>query len=122
MRKTKNLLESFHHAAYGLWHCIKNERNIRIHLCMGVLAIFLGFVLHINYFEYLVLFLVIGAVIVSEMINTAIENVVDLVTQEYHPLAKIVKDITAGAVMFSCIVALFIGGVIFLPRITNLFL
>lgn len=121
MRKTKNLAESFYYAGEGLIHCLKHERNIRIHLTMGVIALILGFCLGINHYEFLVLLLLIGAVIVSEMINTAIENVVDLVTSEFHPLAKIVKDITAGAVMFSCIIAVCIGLIIFIPHIVELF-
>lgn len=120
MKKTKNLRESFGHAFDGFWHCVKHERNIRIHLTMGFLALVLGIVFQISRSEFLILFLLIGAVIVSEMINTAIENVVDLVTEEYHPLAKTVKDITAGAVLFSCIVAVCIGFVIFVPHILAL--
>ena len=90
--KTKNLWESFHHAFDGLMHCIRHERNIRIHLTMGCLALILAVAL-----------------------NTAIENVIDLVSPEFHPLAKIVKDITAGAVLFSCIAAVIIGCLIFIP-------
>ncbi|MDO4542170.1 MAG: diacylglycerol kinase family protein [Bacillota bacterium] len=121
MKKTKNIAESFYHAGQGLIHCIKYERNIRIHLLMAVIALILGLVLKINHYEFLVLFLLIAVVIVSEMINTAIENVVDMITEDFHPLAKVVKDITAGAVMFSCLVAVCIGLIIFVPHILELF-
>ena len=113
--KTKNLWESFHHAFDGLMHCIRHERNIRIHLTMGCLALILAVALSVKPIELVVLVLIIAAVIVSEMINTAIENVIDLVSPEFHPLAKIVKDITAGAVLFSCIAAVIIGCLIVIP-------
>ena len=120
MKKSANLFASFGHAFDGFLHCIKHERNIRIHLCMGILALLLGFVFEISHGEFLVLFLLIGAVIISEMMNTAIENLVDLVTEEFHPLAKIIKDITAGAVLFSCLIAVCIGLMIFIPHILAL--
>lgn len=121
MNKTKNIGESFYHAGQGLVHCLKNERNIRVHLTMAIVALVLGVALDINHYEFLVLLLLIAVVIVSEMINTAIENVVDMITEDFHPLAKVVKDITAGAVMFSCIVAVCIGLIIFIPHIIELF-
>ncbi len=83
--KTKNLWESFHHAFDGLMHCIRHERNIRIHLTMGCLALILAVALSVKPIELVVLVLIIAAVIVSEMINTAIENVIDLVSRILLP-------------------------------------
>lgn len=113
--KTKNFTESFGHALDGLLHCIRHERNIRIHFVTGCIVFILALVLSMRIVHMMILVLVIAMVIICEMINTAIENVIDLVSPEYHPLAKIVKDITAGAVLFASIAAVIVGCLLFIP-------
>ncbi|MBQ6810246.1 MAG: diacylglycerol kinase family protein [Firmicutes bacterium] len=117
MKKAASFWESFGYAREGLKHCVKKERNFRIHMVMGVLAFSLGLVLRLTPAELAILLLLIGLVLISEMLNTALENLVDLCTEEYHPLAKVVKDVAAGAVLLLCIVAVLIGIVIFVPHI-----
>lgn len=121
MRKASSFSESFGYACQGLRHCIKSERNFRIHMCMGVLAFLLGIVLGITRVELAVLLLLIGLVLIAEMVNTALENLVDLCTDTYHPLAKVVKDVAAGAVLLLCCVAVLVGIVIFVPYLIPIF-
>ncbi|MBQ1252455.1 MAG: diacylglycerol kinase family protein [Firmicutes bacterium] len=120
MKKAANFWESFGYAREGLKHCIKKERNFRIHMVMGVIAFALGLFLRLTPGELAILLLLIGLVLIAEMLNTALENLVDLCTEDYHPLAKVVKDVAAGAVLLLCVVAVIIGIVIFVPHIWNL--
>ncbi len=121
MRKTRNLRESFYYALQGIGHCLRHERNIRIHLVVAALALFMAWLLRLGTGEFAVILLTIALVIGFEMMNTAVENAMDLVSPNYHPLAKIVKDVMAGAVFFACFVAVVVGIVIFLPHLRNIF-
>ncbi len=121
MRKTRNLRESFYYALQGIGHCLRHERNIRIHLVVAALALFMAWLLRLGTEEFAVILLTIALVIGFEMMNTAMENAMDLVSPNYHPLAKIVKDVMAGAVFFACFVAVVVGIVIFLPHLRNIF-
>lgn len=115
--KQGRLLKSFQYAMAGIWAGVRCERNIQLHYCAAVLVMLCGWYWEIEKGEWLVLLMTIGIVISLEMINTAIEKTVDLVTSEYRPLAKMAKDIAAGAVLiFSCM-AVLIGAIIFLPYI-----
>ena len=98
---TKKMWESFRNAFSGFRHCVKNERNFRIHISAAILAYMLSNYYQFTDSEMVMLTLVIGLVIISEMFNTAVEAIVDLVTEEYHELAKKAKDVAAGAVLFS---------------------
>ncbi|MBR5328614.1 MAG: diacylglycerol kinase family protein [Firmicutes bacterium] len=120
MKKAESFWESFGYAREGLKHCIRSERNFRIHMVMGVIAFTLGVVLQLTRAELAILLLLIGLVLIAEMLNTALENLVDLCTEDYHPLAKVVKDVAAGAVLLLCIVAVLIGIIIFVPHIFDL--
>ncbi len=93
---------------------------MHIHLIIAVLVVIFGWILHINLFEWLLCLLCFALVITAEMINTAIENIVDLVSPECHDLAGKAKDIAAGAVLITAIIAASIGLIIFLPKILNL--
>lgn len=94
---------------------------MRIHFGVGVLAVSSGFIFRIENFEWLALVIVIGFVFILEIINTAIETLVDLYTEEYHHLAKVAKDTAAGAVMVAAIMSVCVGLIIFLPKIINWF-
>ena len=117
--RARTLLESFNYALAGFFYAIKTQRNMRIHYLMGVLVFLLGYVLDLSSVELTVLVLTIGLVIIAEMINTAIEVVVDLVTQEYHPLAKTAKNVAAGSVLVAAMVAVVIGFLLFFDKITH---
>jgi diacylglycerol kinase (ATP) len=111
-----NLLVSFKYAWTGISYAFRTQRNFRIHTIIGTLAIGLGLFLHLTTIEVAIIGLTIGAVMTMELLNTAIESVVDLtVGQSYHDLARIAKDCAAAAVLISAIVALFVAAILLLP-------
>ncbi|WP_312093230.1 diacylglycerol kinase family protein [Niallia sp.] len=110
-------LSSFRLAILGILTAIKQERNVKIHLVISILVIVLGILNNLSKYEWMFIAFCIGLVICLELVNTAIERVVDLVTGEYHPLAKEAKDIAAGAVFVAAILSVVIGGIIFIPKI-----
>jgi diacylglycerol kinase (ATP) len=102
----------------GVSYAFQTQRNFRIHVIVGGVAIGLGIFLHLSVVELAVIGLTIGAVLAMELLNTAIESVVDLtVKQSYHDLAKIAKDCAAAAVLVSSIAALLVAGFLMLPRL-----
>lgn len=109
----KSIIKSFQYAIKGFAFCLKNERNMKIHLSSAILIIFFGIIYGISKLEFMFIVLAIGVVISSEMINTSIEQFVNLNVTQYNSIAKIVKDVAAGAVFVNSIVALFIGIIIF---------
>ncbi|QFT89894.1 Undecaprenol kinase [Bacillus sp. THAF10] len=113
--------KSFQFALEGLQHVIKTERNIKIHICIAFLVILLSLFFQITTTEWAIVFLVIGMMVVIEIFNTAIENVVDLVTKEYHPLAKIAKDVAASAALVFACISFIIGVILFSPYLLNIF-
>ena len=111
-----NLFTSFRYAWAGILYATRTQRNFRIHLVIGLVALSLGIILHISALEAAIVAVTISAVLVMELMNTALESVVDLtVGQTYHELAKIAKDCAAGAVLISAIAALLVAGFIYLP-------
>lgn len=117
MHKNHPLTESIGYAADGIKFAFAEGRNFKIQIGFAVLTIILGYVLHINSFEWLSIILIIATVLILELINTAIETVVDMVSLKFHPLAKITKDCAAGAVLVASIASIFVGVIIFLPKI-----
>ncbi|HEY9810102.1 MAG TPA: diacylglycerol kinase family protein [Halomicronema sp.] len=111
-----NLWISFKYAWAGLVYAFRTQRNFRIHVLLGSVGIGLGFFLQRSRVEMAVIGLTIGAVLAMELINTALESVVDLtVQQSYHELAKIAKDCAAGAVLISAFAAILVAGSILVP-------
>jgi len=111
-----NLLLSFKYAWTGISYAFITQRNFRIHTIIGTLAIGLGLFLQLTRVEIAIIGLTIGAVIAMELLNTAIESLVDLtVGQSYHDLAGIAKDCAAAAVLISALVALFVAGILLFP-------
>ena len=121
-RSFKRLIKSFKYAAEGFIYTLKNEQNLIVHICTAVMAIIFGLIFRISIVEWLFILIIIGLVFCSELINTSIEALVDLVSPEKHPLAKIAKDAAAGAVLCLCAVALIGGLIIFVPKIIGIFL
>jgi len=115
--KANSFLQSFQYALSGLWYTVCSQRNMKIHLAAAGLALAFAWCFDFEPWEYAVLVLTIGAVLVAEAINTAIETVVDLISPERHPLAKLAKDIAAGAVLISAAVSVFTAYLLFWPRI-----
>lgn len=100
-------------AINGVVYTLKKERNIKIQLLFAILAIILGIVLKLSLLEWVILIITIFIVIITELINTAIEVTVDLITLEYNEKAKIAKDVAAGAVFCSAINSVIVGVLIF---------
>lgn len=111
------LFKSFKYAYEGLKYAFKYEQNILVHFLATILVIIVGIFFKISMTEWLVLTLIIGLVIATELINTSIEATIDLVTKETHPLAKIAKDTAAAAVLVFGLTAIVIGCIIFVPKI-----
>jgi len=107
------LIKSFGYAYQGLIAAIKDQINLRIHLGVAVMVVIAGFYFRLTTMEWALILIATGLVISLELINTAIENLVDLVTLERKPLAGKIKDIAAAAVLVSSVVALVVGLVIF---------
>lgn len=112
--------ESLGHALDGIKYTINHERNFKIELFFAIAVTIMSFILKVSIIEWGILVLVISMVLALEMINTAIERCVDLVTKEYKELAKNAKDIAAGAVLVMSMFSVVIGIIIFLPKIINL--
>lgn len=110
---------SFNHALDGFVHNIKTQPNFRFHLIATVCVVLLGIYLEISAIEWLVIIFTVNMVLVAEMVNTAIEAIVDLITLETRQDAKIAKDVSAAMVLVSAIMAIAIGLFIFLPKIMN---
>ncbi|MBC3889819.1 diacylglycerol kinase [Acetobacterium paludosum] len=117
----RKLTKSFSYAIDGIKYTIKSQPNMRIHLGVGTIAIAAGIAFRIASYEWLALVIVIFFVFILEILNTAIETLVDLYTEDYHHLAKVAKDTAAGAVMVAAIMSVCVGLIIFLPKIVNWF-
>jgi diacylglycerol kinase len=110
----------FKYAGEGLLYALRTQRNFRFHLVMAIVVVLAGYWLQLSYAAWAVLMLTIGFVVVTEMVNTAAETLVDMVSPDYHPLAKQVKDLAAGAVLVTAIVAVGVGPMILGPPLLAL--
>jgi len=117
----KSRFNSFRYAFNGLRSLIRNEHNARIHLMALLGVIILGIILKISFPEWCLLSIVIGLVFVAELFNTALETLSDIVEHEWNDKIKNVKDYAAAAVLVSAIVSVIVGGLIFIPRLLDLF-
>lgn len=117
----KKFLNSFTYPIKGLKYAYRNEQNLAFDSFMAIFVIVMGIIFKISVVEWAFLIFTVGLVISAELFNTAIEAVVDLVTEEYHPLAKVAKDTSAAAVFILAIVAVIVGIIIFLPKVISLF-
>ncbi len=113
----KKRIQSFGYAGRGIGLVVSKEANMKIHLAVAVLVVMAGFYFQISIAEWIACLFCFGLVFTTEMINTAIENVVDLASPKQHELARNAKDIAAGAVLVSAIVSAAIGLIIFVPKV-----
>ena len=104
----------------GIGYVTKSEKNFKREIALGIIALILSYILKIDKIEFIIVLTMICLVLTAEIINTAIERTVDLVTKEYHELARIAKDVSAGSVLVTSIFALIIGIIIFIPKIITL--
>ena len=117
----KSLSRSFGYSLEGFLHALRQNRNLRIHLIVAMVVVILSIFFRINKYEMSILGVVILLVISSEMINTAIEEMVNLITQEHKKEARIAKDVAAGMVLVAAVGSVIIGSIIFTPYILKLF-
>lgn len=117
----KRLIFSFKYAAEGVWFAFTNNQNLQIHVAIAILVILMSIVFRINGFEMGILGVIILLVIAAEMINTSIEEMVDLITTEHRQEAKIAKDVAAGMVLVTSIGSIIVGILVFLPHILRMF-
>lgn len=110
---------SFSDAVQGIMHVARQERNMRVHIVLGLLVVIFATVLGVSRLETLALVLTIGIVLMAELINTAIEEVVNLITPDFHPLAGVIKNIAAGAVLIAAMTAAAVGYLVFIDHLLN---
>ena len=118
--KNKKMINSFKYAFEGIFTAFKEERNMKIHICIMLLVIIAGFIFKISIVEWFICILLFGIVISAELFNTAIETVVDIVMPEKNEKAKIAKDVSAGAVLVVAIASVIVGLMIFIPKILKI--
>lgn len=104
---------SFLFAVQGFRTAVRQERNIKVMLCGAIFAVTVGILLHLDPLSWAIIFVCCGVVISAELLNTAIEKVVDLVSPEFHPLAGQAKDIAAAAVWVLCVLVAVVGIIVF---------
>ncbi|AUW93219.1 MAG: diacylglycerol kinase [Sulfobacillus thermosulfidooxidans] len=119
MKRAESLQESFRYAFSGLAYALATQRNLRLHFFTAAAVMVLGWLLDLPKREFIVVLAAIMVVMVAEMMNTAVEAVVDLASPRIHPLAQTAKDVAAGAVLLAAVGAALLGLWVFLPRITS---
>ena len=118
-RRTPRILQSLNWAFEGVIHVLRSERNMRIHFALAAIVLILAFSYGVTKLELMALLVAISFVLIAEMVNTAIEATIDLATTSFDPLAKVAKDIAAGAVLIASVNAVVIGYLVFADRISE---
>lgn len=118
--RVRRLIESFNNAISGVLHSLKTQRNMKIHFAVAIAVLIASLFMDFSRLELLLLFFTISLVLITEMINTSIEATIDLITDRYSPLAKIVKNVAAGAVLISALNALIVAYLLFFDRLNPL--
>ncbi len=112
-RRSASLLESFNYALEGIIHVLRTHRNMRLHFMVAVAVLVAALLLGVDRFELIALLLSIAFVLIAEMVNSAIEAAIDVATTSFDPLAKLAKDVAAGAVLIAAINAVAVGYLVF---------
>ncbi len=110
----RSLTDSFNYAIEGFMYVLKTQRNMRLHFLLGSAVVLLGIYFNLGKLELILLLFTVSMVFLAEMFNTGVELIIDLITDEFHPLARIIKDISAGAVLVASLNAVFVGYILFL--------
>ncbi len=116
----KKFIKSFSHTIHGLQYALAHEQNFKIEIFCAVAAIGCAFIFNITKIEWLVVILNIAAVLTAELFNTAIENLCNMIHRATHPTIKIIKDVSAAAVVVSALSAFVSGSIIFFPQLIKL--
>ena len=119
VRRTPPIIQSLNWAFEGVIHVLRTQRNMRIHFALATAVLILAFSYGVTKLELMALLVAISFVLIAEMVNTAIEATIDLATTSFDPLAKIAKDIAAGAVLIAAVNAVVVGYLVFADRLTE---
>jgi diacylglycerol kinase (ATP) len=119
MRRAPTMLDSFNFAFEGIIHVLRTQRNMRIHFAVAVGVLIAALAVDVSRLELIALLLAIAFVLIAEMINTAIEGAIDVATTSFDPMAKLAKDIAAGAVLIATVNAIAIGYLVFSGQVAN---
>ncbi|WP_112181345.1 MULTISPECIES: diacylglycerol kinase family protein [Paraliobacillus] len=109
------------YALNGIKYAVRSENNMKIHFVILLIVIGLGLAFQLSIVEWMLLSLTIGSVLICELLNTAIEDLLDYLAPEIHPTVGKIKDLTAGAVLIAALVSLIVGSLVFIPKILALF-
>ena len=118
-RRTPTIFDSFNYAAEGIIHVLRTQRNMRIHFAIAVVVIVAALVVNVTKLELIALCISITFVLIAEMLNTGIEAAIDIATTSFDPMAKIAKDIAAGAVLIASVNALVVGYFVFAGKVAD---
>ena len=119
--RDKRLVDSFNFAIEGLISALKNEKHMKVHILAAIIIVILAILINASKVEILIISLSVSFVIITELVNTAVEAIIDLVSPERHPLAKLAKDVAAGAVLVAAINALCVGYLLFYDKLLDIF-
>jgi len=112
-RRSPSLIESFNYAIEGIIHVLRTHRNMRIHFLVAIAVLVAALWVGVDRFELMALLISIAFVLIAEMINSAIEQAIDVATTSFDPLAKLAKDVAAGAVLIASVNAVAVGYLVF---------
>jgi diacylglycerol kinase (ATP) len=118
-RRSPTILDSFNYATEGIIHVLRTQRNLRIHFAVAFIVLIAALVINVTKLELIALLISITFVLIAEMLNTAIEAAIDIATTSFDPMAKLAKDIAAGAVLIATINALAVGYLVFAGKVAD---
>ena len=119
MRARISLIDSFNYAFQGVIHAVRTQRNMRVHILVAVAVLVTAIAVGVTQMELIALVITIAFVLITEMINSAVEGAIDVATTSFDPLAKLAKDMAAGAVLIATIAAVAVGFLVFNDHIAN---
>ena len=118
-RRAPSIIESFNFAFEGIIHVLRTQRNMRIHFGVAVAVLILALIVDVTKIELIALLLSVTFVLIAEMLNTAVEAAIDIATTSFDPMAKLAKDIAAGAVLIAAVNALAVGYIVFSGKVAD---
>ena len=117
MNRLSQFKKSLAYAMRGLKYAVRNEKNFQNELVVGILVVLAMIYFHVTRAEMIVLFIIVMAVLIMELVNTILERVVDILKPRVHPYARLIKDLMAASVLLTSILAVIVGVIIFVPYI-----
>ncbi|HZT17006.1 MAG TPA: diacylglycerol kinase [Gaiellaceae bacterium] len=118
-RRAPNLIDSFNYAFEGIIHVLRTQRNMRLHFAIAFVVIVVALIVNVTKLELIALLISIVFVLIAEMINTAVEAAIDIATTSFDPMAKLAKDIAAGAVLIAAVNAVAVGYLVFAGKVAD---